>query len=143
PGLLPLRVGEPLQVLLEHHLARQLAAGAIDGGRFPALQRLGPLGPGLFTLVGMDRAKNRVILDPPRLLAEKRLEAAGALGVPAPLGLVKACERPAKRDLFQTADVRVLDPRRAPHRFQQLLLLGAETVLAAERRELGHGPKRD
>ena len=88
--VLPLGVGDPLQVLLEQHLARQLTARMIDVGRFPALKRVGPLGPRALPLTRMDRTEERVILNPPRLLAEKRLQLPAPGRVAAPVSLEKS-----------------------------------------------------
>ena len=83
--LLPLRAGQPLQVLMEQDLARQLAARVIDRARLPPLQRLGPFRPWLLAFVHVDGAKERVVLDPPGLFAQKRPEGARARRVLAPL----------------------------------------------------------
>src|SRR6185295_15990294 len=72
--VLPLRAGEPLQILVEHHFVRQLPARAIDRRWLAALEASRPLGPGLFVLAHVERAEETVVLDPPRLLARVRAE---------------------------------------------------------------------
>src|SRR4029453_8378490 len=95
--LLPLRSGDPLQVLLEQHLARQLAARTIDVGRVATLKRGRPLGPWALPLARMDRTEQRVVLHPPRLLAEERLQQPRPGGVAAPVSLEKSRERHPER----------------------------------------------
>ncbi len=53
-GLLPLIVRQPLQVLMEEHLARELAARIRKRAGVAAAKRLGPFGPGAAVL--LDRA---------------------------------------------------------------------------------------
>src|SRR5207253_1461721 len=67
----PLRRRDPLQILIEKDLARELAPRRGDRGGVAALQRLGPLGPRPLALARMQRAEDRVVLDPPGLLAEE------------------------------------------------------------------------
>ncbi len=70
-GVLPLAVGDPLQVLLEQHLVGELAPRAIDRRRLAALQRLGPLHPRPLALARVEGAKQAVVLEPPGLLARQ------------------------------------------------------------------------
>ena len=111
--VLPLRAGEPLQVLMEQHLVGKLAARAIDRRRLAALQLDRPLGPRPLVLAHVERAEEAVVLDPPRLLAGVRAQRPRARGVAPPLGLEEALERGAQRRVFQAPDGPVIDARRA------------------------------
>jgi hypothetical protein len=132
-----LGIGDPLQVLLEQHLARELTARMIDVGRFAALKGVGPQRPRPFPLARVDRSEERVVLNPPRLLAEKCLQLPAPRRAAAPFGLEKSRERRPERRFFQTADFRVLDAGGAADLDERGAVIVAERVLAAERREFG------
>src|SRR5207249_3712688 len=104
----------PLQILVEANFARQLAPRFRDGRRLTPLQRVWPLRPGAFAFARMQRTEDRVVFDPPRLLAQKRRQLAAAHGTAAPLGFGKTREGGAQRRLFQPSDFLVSDRRRAP-----------------------------
>ena len=93
PRLLPLRPGEPLEVLLEQDLIGEVAARAIDRRRIAALERLRPFHPRPLLLAQMQRAKQAVVLEPPRLLADVGLKRPAALAAAAPLALEKALDQ--------------------------------------------------
>jgi hypothetical protein len=107
--VLPLRAGEPLQVLMEHDLVGELAARAIDGRRLAPLQLDRPLGPRALVLAHVQRAEEAVVLDPPRLLARIRAQRPRARGVAPPLGLEEALECGAERRIFQATDGPMID----------------------------------
>jgi hypothetical protein len=86
----------------------------------------------------MDRAKQRVVLDPPRLLAEKRLHQPRTTAVATPVGVEEQRERGCQRGPFQAADLRVLDPRGAPDMCEHGAVVPAERQLTAERGEFRH-----
>ncbi len=100
----PLRRREPLQVLVEDHVAREIAPHAVDGRRVATAQWLGPLSPWPLALVGVDRAKQRVVLDPPRLPRHELAKRPRAVGVAAPLNFVEACERLGQHLVFQSSN---------------------------------------
>src|SRR5207253_31803 len=102
--LSPLRCGEPLQVLVKEHLAGELAADAIDGGRITALQIARPFGPGPFVLAHVNRAEQAVVLDPPRLLADEHPQRARAMGVAPPFRFDEALARRSRRDVADITD---------------------------------------
>src|SRR5207245_9863143 len=89
----PLRRGNPLEILIEEDLARELAPRLGDRSRIAPLQRIGPFGPRVFALTGVQRAEDPVVLDPPGLLAQKSFQAARAIRVAAPLRFREACAR--------------------------------------------------
>ena len=83
--LVPLCVGKPLQVLVEQHLAGKLPARLMDGQRVAPLQRLGPRGPRPLGFARVNRTKQRVIFDPPSLLAQEAFQCPCPFAVVAPL----------------------------------------------------------
>ena len=121
----------------------ELAARAIDGRRLAALQLGRPFGPRPFLLARVQRAKQAVVLDPPRLLAEGA-QRARPLGVAPPFGVDETLERRAQRRLLQSPDRLMVDSRGAPgHRGQRGAIVRRQRRLAAERLELGHGGHAD
>src|SRR3954449_12427385 len=103
----PLRAGEPLQILLEQHLVGELAARAVDRRRLAALQIDRPFAPRPLAFARVHCPEQRVILDPPRLLADVAAERARAIGVATPLGLDEAVEGGTQRRDLQPPDVAV------------------------------------
>ena len=132
--------GNPLQVLIEEDLAGETATRFGNRRRFAALQRPGPLGPRAFSLARVERAEDRVVFDPPRLLGHKSLQLASAIGAAAPLGLLEARERSAKRRTLQTPDLFVRD-RPRPSDFVEITL-GDDRGVIAKRGPFGHVSKR-
>src|SRR4029077_6666739 len=98
---LPLRAREPLQVLLAQHFVRELAPRAIDRGRLAALKVGRAFGPGTFAFARVDRAKDGVVFNPPRLRGDEASQLAGAVGVAAPFRLHETIERSAEGRLLQ------------------------------------------
>ena len=122
-GLLPLRAGEPLQILLEQHFGRELAARAIDRRRLAALEIGRPFSPRAFLLARVQRAEEAVVLNPPRLLADVRAKRARAVRVRPPLELEKPLERHAQRGVLQPPHCLMVDSRRAPDGGQRAAIL--------------------
>ena len=141
--LAPLQRRDPLQVLKEQDLARQLTPRTIDCRGLAALQLDRPVGPRVLLLARVNRAKQAVVLDPPRLLAEKHPHRARTLGVAAPFGFLEAIERRAQRGVLQGAHHFMLDPRRSAAGVQPLAILGGERRFTAERFEIGDARQTD
>ena len=62
----------------------------------------------------VQRAEERVIIQPPRLLRAERTERGRAAWVTGPLPVAEMGERLAQRVILDGADGRVVDPRRNP-----------------------------
>ena len=114
----PLRGRLPLQVLIEQHVGHQLPPRAVDVGGLAALERGGPLGPWAFAVARVNRSKQRVVLDPPRLFADECLQVARAPGIVAPLRRAEPIERRPQRRVLEAADAGVVDLRRPPQRVE-------------------------
>src|SRR5512138_948471 len=65
PRVAPLRMRDPLGVLMKQNLTRQLSTRAGDSGLVMDAQSLRPLGPRPLALRGMDRTEHGVLVDPP------------------------------------------------------------------------------
>src|SRR4030095_1597217 len=100
---LPLRASEPLQVLIKDDLVGKFLPGAIDRRRLTALELDRPFGPRPLALARVQRAKQAVVLDPPRLLAGVGAQRPRPHRVAAPLPLEKSGERSAQRRVLQPA----------------------------------------
>ena len=141
--LVPLCVGKPLQVLVEQHLAGKLPARLMDGQRVAPLQRLGPRGPRPLGFARVNRTKQRVIFDPPSLLAQEAFQCPCPFAVVAPLGVDETLERRDQRRVLEAAHVGVVDPGRPAHVFEQRAIVWAQRGLAAERSKFRHGGYAD
>ena len=110
--LLPLRVGLPLQVLVEQDVVGELEPRLRQGVRPSIAHRLGPVGPRPLVLTGVNRTEQRVVVQPPRLLGGVGLERLGAFGAAAPLAFEKLSEGRRERALLQRPDRLVVHARR-------------------------------
>src|SRR6185436_9432917 len=135
---LPLRAGNPLQVLVEDDLVGQLAARAVDRRRLATLQLSRPFGPRTLALARVQRTKQAVVLDPPRLLAAVAAQRACPRRVASPLGIEETLERGAQRRIFQAADGFIPDAAAAPQAGERLAVVGRQRRFAAQRIEFRH-----
>ena len=74
----PLRIGQPLHVLLKQHFGGELARRPIEGVSIAAAERRRPLGPRPVPLPAVNRPKEGVVVEPPRLARHERLQRAAA-----------------------------------------------------------------
>jgi hypothetical protein len=91
PRLPPLRVGQPLQVLVIQHIGPDLP-GAFKGVSIPAPERLRPFGPRPVLFSTMNRPEQGVVVEPPRLAGDERPQRDGARRVAAPFLFAEALE---------------------------------------------------
>ena len=127
----------PLHVLIEQDVPHELAPRVIDVGGFAALERRGPFRPRALVLAGMDRPKKRVVFDPPRLLADERLQLARARRIVTPVVSAEPLERGPQRRELQPADAGVVDTLRSPHEIERFTIGGRQRGFPADGGKLG------
>src|SRR5580765_5942628 len=109
--LSPLRVCDPLHVLMEEHVIRKIPAGIGEATFFMIAKRSRPLGPGTLALCRVEGAKQRVILDPPRLLGHEGRQRRRTTRLAMPFEVDKPLEGRSQRLTLQPADHAVLNRR--------------------------------
>ena len=136
---LPLRVGEPLQVLMEQHVVGELAARV---GRAPPARGAAGARATRSTAArlrargsrGTARSPRSTTPAPGRDCCRSRARA----GCRAPLASRKRSNAARSAGVFKRADRRVVDARRATDRARVARDRRRQRRLAAERRELRH-----
>ncbi len=136
--VVPLAVGDPLQPHAIEDLVRQRRAGVRQRPRFPHTQRLGPLHPGAVPVVFVQRAEQRVVVDPPGLFLAPGMKRLGPLGTRLFVAALELVEGGPEGGPLHAAHERVVDRRRPPRGCQLLAPVRGHGRLAADRLELGH-----
>ena len=86
----------------------------------------------------MDRAKERVVFDPPCLLTDERLELARASGIVTPLVGAEPLKRGPQRRALHPTDAGVIDVRGAPQHVEQVAIGGRQRRFPTDGRKLRH-----
>ena len=121
----------------------ELDARALQRGLVATGQRVRPAGPRTPCEAFVERAKQRVVGQPPRLFALERLELAGARGPTSPFRVDEPPERGVERLVLDAADVLVADRRRLLQLPQTIARAGREVLDAAQRAELRNARHRN
>src|SRR5205085_4434171 len=109
---LPLAVGDPLQVLAEKDLVRELTACVGNRRWIPLAERCRPFRPRPSVLALVERTEQCVIVNPPALRVHVVAECVSARGVAFPLLISKPLECLRQCLVLQRADNRVVHMRR-------------------------------
>ena len=136
--LSPLRVGQPLQVLVIQHVRRELLARSLESLHITAPERLGPFGPRPVLFPTMNRPKQGVVVEPPRLAGEERPQRAGAARVAAPFLFAEALEGHRERGVLQAPDRLIFHPGRTPRLVETCPVGRRQRHLAADPGKLRH-----
>jgi hypothetical protein len=140
PGLLPLIVRQPLQVLMKDHFPRELAAGVRECSGVAAAKRLGPFGPFPAVLPVVHGSEDRIVVEPPGLSGQEGRERSGAVGIAAQLLRDEPIACGSQRRLLEPPDAGVVDPGRFPDARQPRAILWRKRRFAGEVR---HGREAD
>ena len=135
---LPLRASDPLQVLIEEDVAREVLRGRCQRVGIALPQRLGPLRPRAAALLFMQGAEERVVDEPPRLLLDVGTQDRRACRTGAPLVFDEAREGGAQRVMLDAPHRGVRHVRGAARLGQRRPIGFVERRLAAVGDELRH-----
>jgi len=137
------RAGEPLHVLAEQDFVGELRPCAIERVRAPAPQRLGPVEPGALAVPRVERAEQRVVVEPPPFFRDVRAERVGSARAAREVHVPEPGEAPAQRDVLQRPDLAVLNARGDTDGVEARAQPGLERLLAAGLHEVFDAIERD
>src|SRR4030095_2448507 len=89
-----------------------------------------------FAVATLKRAKERVVVEPPRLCRDVGPEQTGSPRITCPLLPLKPRARSLQRDLLQSADIGVIDRRRPACGVEPTFQLRLQGCFTTNRREI-------
>ena len=138
PRAAPLIARQPLQVLPIENFLGQLRARTLERVRPAAAQRLGPVPPRALVVLRVQRAKQRVVVQPPAFIRDVLVKRPGARRVALTLDTLEPFAAAPQHEFLQRAYLRVLNARRDAHRVETRAQPGLERLLAADLLEVLH-----
>ena len=137
PRLLPLFLRNPLHVLVMENVASEGAPRRFERRRLPMAERDCPLGPRPFAVRGVKSAKERIVIEPPRLAADELAQCTRTGRLPSPFHLVKTLEGQSKRPSLQAPHRVVRHVAGSTRLEKRRAALFIESVFATAGRKLG------